>query len=126
MDAAADVWGWDVIQVAGAYSDINTEIQRRFLELPAPYVPDGLDEVALETMLVGLGRTDVATKGLGLLAPYTQKPNKVKRAKESVTKLISRVGPSQARKLIQDMMLPRKAGVGMQMAGLRLIVELDI
>ena len=33
QDTGSDAWGWEVIQAAGAYSDLQTEVERRFAEL---------------------------------------------------------------------------------------------
>ncbi|CAE8590913.1 unnamed protein product, partial [Polarella glacialis] len=55
-----------------------------------------------------------------------QYAGKVKQAKEAVTKMISQLSPPQARVLIRDIMLPKKAGVGLQVAGLKTIVDLRI
>jgi len=77
----------------------------------------------VEALLTALGRSDDATKSLKLLGNYA---GKVKQAKEAVTKMIKQVSPPQARELIRDVMLPKKAGVGWQVAGLKKISELQI
>ena len=43
-DNQSDVWGWEVIQAAGAFSDINQEVERRFAELPEPSFCDRVDD----------------------------------------------------------------------------------
>lgn len=121
--AATDMWGWEVIQDAGAYNDLNIEVERRFLELPAPWLSDGVDDPEMETILWALGRADMATSSLKLLEPFA---GKFRHVKESVTKLISQVSPQSARSLIKTVMLPRKSGVGLQTAGLQMLVKLQV
>lgn len=122
-EAPEDLWGWEVIQAAGAYSDISTEIERRFQELPPPWLSDQIDDPEVELLLTALGRADDAASALKVLGQYA---GKVKQAKEAVTKMISQVSPTQARTLIRDVMLPRDRGVGLQVAGLKKIAELKI
>mmetsp|Transcript_73237 Transcript_73237/g.214706 ORF Transcript_73237/g.214706 Transcript_73237/m.214706 type:complete len:2127 (-) Transcript_73237:286-6666(-) len=123
-ESATDIWGWEVIQAAGAYSDLKVEIEHRFAELPAPWICDEFKDPEKECVIAALGRASDAAKGLHILGQYAGKVKGV--VKESVTKLISQVNPVRARKLIHDVMLPRKSGVGLQVAGLRKIVELQI
>lgn len=118
-----DVWGWEVIQAAGAYSDIKTEVERRFQDLSRPWVCDVVDDGEVETLLSALGHADNAGASMKVLGLYA---GKVKQAKEAVTKMISQLSPPQARGLIRDIMLPKKAGLGLQVAGLKKIVELGI
>ncbi|CAJ1388333.1 unnamed protein product [Effrenium voratum] len=120
---SSDVWGWEVIQAAGAYSDINQEVERRFAELPEPSFCDKVDDPEVETLLSALGRSDNAMGAMKVLGPHA---GKVKQAKEAVTKMISQLSPPQARVLIRQVMLPKKAGVGLQVAGLKKIVDLRI
>jgi len=118
-----DLFGFEVIQAAGAYSDIVSEIDRRFKEMPDPVIFDAVDDSQIEVLLFGLGKADDATASLKVLGSYA---SKVKQAKEAVTKMIAQVSPPQARELIRDVMLPRKAGVGLQIQGVKKISELHI
>ncbi|CAE7497615.1 unnamed protein product [Symbiodinium natans] len=122
-DTGSDAWGWEVIQAAGAYSDLNTEVERRFAELPDPSFCDKVDDPEVETLLTALGRSDNAAAAMQVLGPHA---GKVKQAKEAVTKMIAQLSPPQARVLIRQVMLPKKAGVGLQVAGLKKIVDLRI
>ncbi|CAK9095801.1 unnamed protein product [Durusdinium trenchii] len=122
-DNSSDVWGWEVIQAAGAFSDINQEVERRFAEMPEPSFCDKVDDPEVETLLSALGRSDNAASAMKVLGPHA---GKVKQAKEAVTKMISQLSPPRARVLIRQVMLPKKAGVGLQVAGLKKIVDLRI
>jgi len=122
-ETSKDRWGWEVIQAAGAYSNIASEVERRFTDLPEPAVSDVVDDAQVEILLTALGRADDASKALSVLGKYA---GKVKQAKEAVTKMISQMSPPSARNIIRDVMLPRTAGVGLQMAGLNKIVELQV
>jgi len=122
-DTGSDAWGWEVIQAAGAYSDLQTEVERRFAELPDPSFCDKVDDPEVETLLTALGRSDNAASAMKVLGPHA---GKVKQAKEAVTKMIAQLSPPQARVLIRQVMLPKKAGVGLQVAGLKKIVDLRI
>lgn len=122
-DNSSDVWGWEVIQAAGAFSDIGHEVERRFAELPEPSFCDKVDDPEVETLLSALGRSDNAASAMKVLGPHA---GKVKQAKEAVTKMISQLSPPRARVLIRQVMLPKKAGVGLQVAGLKKIVDLRI
>lgn len=122
-EAGVDLWGWEVIQAAGAYSDVSAEVERRFSELVAPWVCDAVDDAQVEVLLTALGRSDNAAKAMAVLGKFA---GKVKQAKEAVIKMISQVSPPRARGLIRDVMLPKAAGVGLQVAGLKKIVELQI
>eukprot|EP00913_Durusdinium_trenchii_P025359 g23807.t1 len=123
QDNSSDVWGWEVIQAAGAFSDINQEVERRFAEMPEPSFCDKVDDPEVETLLSALGRSDNAASAMKVLGPHA---GKVKQAKEAVTKMISQLSPPRARVLIRQVMLPKKAGVGLQVAGLKKIVDLRI
>eukprot|EP00928_Gymnodinium_smaydae_P076098 TRINITY_DN5907_c0_g2_i1.p1 TRINITY_DN5907_c0_g2~~TRINITY_DN5907_c0_g2_i1.p1 ORF type:complete len:2178 (-),score=479.83 TRINITY_DN5907_c0_g2_i1:18-6551(-) len=118
-----DLWGWEVIQAAGAYSDIEKEIERRFGELPAPWLCDAITDPEVETALWSMGRADLTVPALRQLGRFAGKMNNVKH---SVTKLIEQVSPREARPLIKKIMLPRKAGVALQTAGLELLGRLRI
>eukprot|EP00927_Polykrikos_kofoidii_P003910 TRINITY_DN11568_c0_g1_i1.p1 TRINITY_DN11568_c0_g1~~TRINITY_DN11568_c0_g1_i1.p1 ORF type:complete len:2249 (+),score=331.38 TRINITY_DN11568_c0_g1_i1:674-6748(+) len=118
-----DLWGWDVIQAAGAYGDLRTEIQRRFTELAEPWVSDVVRELETETLVWSLGRSDEALRAMGLLARFA---GKFRQVKEASTKLLPQLDPADAGALIQKVMLPRKSGVGLMTAGLRMIVQLEI
>lgn len=122
-DNQSDVWGWEVIQAAGAFSDINQEVERRFAELPEPSFCDKVDDPEVETLLAALGRADNAASAMKVLGPHA---GKVKQAKEAVTKMISQLSPPRARVMIRQVMLPKKAGVGLQVAGLKKIVDFRI
>eukprot|EP00927_Polykrikos_kofoidii_P017858 TRINITY_DN18197_c0_g1_i1.p1 TRINITY_DN18197_c0_g1~~TRINITY_DN18197_c0_g1_i1.p1 ORF type:complete len:2091 (+),score=348.88 TRINITY_DN18197_c0_g1_i1:101-6373(+) len=122
-DTAKDCGGWSVIQAAGAYSDIGTEVHRRFFEFPPPSFPDAVDDPEVEILLMALGRADDAAKALTVLGQYA---GKVKQAKEGMSKMICQLSPPRARELIRAVMLPKQAGVGLQVAGLKKIVELQI
>ncbi|CAE7678582.1 unnamed protein product, partial [Symbiodinium necroappetens] len=122
-DTGSDAWGWEVIQAAGAYSDLQKEVERRFAELPDPSFCDKVDDPEVETLLTALGRSDNAAAAMKVLGPHA---GKVKQAKEAVTKMIAQLSPPQARVLIRQVMLPKKAGVGLQVAGLKKIVDLRI
>jgi len=120
---AADIWGWEVIQAAGAYSNLHSEVERRFSQLQPPPAVDAVDDMQVEALLTALGRADDAAKALKVLGAYA---GKVKQAKEAVTKMIAQVSPPRARNLLRDVMLARKSGVGLQIAGLNMIVDLRI
>lgn len=84
----------------------------------------------METLLSALGRSDNAASAMKVLGPHA---GKVKQAKEAaprpktwprsshrwpeVTKMISQLSPPRAHVLIRQVMLPKKAGVGLQVAG---------
>eukprot|EP00930_Biecheleria_cincta_P001746 TRINITY_DN102849_c0_g1_i1.p1 TRINITY_DN102849_c0_g1~~TRINITY_DN102849_c0_g1_i1.p1 ORF type:complete len:2224 (+),score=519.81 TRINITY_DN102849_c0_g1_i1:62-6733(+) len=120
---SADKWGFEVIQAAGAYNDIVSEVKRRFAEQPEPSFCDRVDDQEVETLLTALGRSDNAGAAMEVLGPHA---GRVKQAKEAVTKMIGQLSPPQARVMIRKVMLPKKAGVGLQVAGLKKIVDLRI
>ncbi|CAK0818525.1 unnamed protein product, partial [Prorocentrum cordatum] len=122
-----DGFGWQIIQAACAFNDIKAEVERRFLEQPPPWACDAMTDPQADVLMWSMGRCDLEEPALKIIGTFMRSHEaKLKNAKISSTKLMLQASPVKARRLLKDIMLPRKAGVGMQTAGLRLLVDLKI
>lgn len=117
-------WDWEVIQSVGAYSDLKQEVVRRFKEFPPQALCDAVTNDELEVLISGLSRGDMPGDAIKEICRF--RGQKIGCVKLATVRQLKHLSPKNARVLIKEQMLPRKAGVGMQTAGLRMLVELKI
>jgi len=124
VGAASDPGGWTVIQASGTIGDnVFAEVERRFLELGQPLTKNAVEDREADQLLVNLGHTDRAFDALKVLGQYA---SKFKRAKDALVQSIPNLSPSQARRVMEEVCFAPQAGVSLQVAALKLMMDLQV
>lgn len=123
QEGAVSEGGWTVIQPSGSCHELWPEVERRFLEVGPPKAKNSLGDREADHLLIWLGRADHADAALKVLGKYA---SKFKRAKEALMQALPNLSPSSGRRVIQEVCFAPEAGVSLQVAALKLLMELKV
>jgi len=122
---AVEDGGWIVIQPSGTLKSADPweEVDRRFQEAGEAGYRNAVEDREVDQLLLALGRADHSDNALTILGAYA---GKFKKAKDALVQAVPNLGPKHARRVIQDVMFHEKAGISLQVAALRLIMDLQV
>lgn len=115
---------WTVLQPSGNIKDnVWKEVERRYLEAGVPGLKNAVEDREVDQALIGLGKSDHAFNSLKVLGKYA---SKFKRAKDALMNAVPNLSPAEARTVIQEVMFGDGAGIALQVAALRLVMDLQV
>lgn len=115
---------WTVLQPSGNIKDsVWKEVERRYREAGVPGTKNAVEDREVDQALIGLGKSDHAFNSLKVLGKYA---SKFKRAKDALMNAVPNLSPTEARSVIQDVMFGDGAGIALQVAALRLVMDLQV
>lgn len=115
---------WTVLQQAGNIKgDIWREVAKRYKEQSLPVAKNAVEDREVDQVLLAMGKADDAFSATKVLGKYA---SKFKRAKDALMNAVPNLSLGEARTVIVDVMFGEGAGIALQVAALRLIMELQV